>query len=284
VSQVGLTYRVPFYAAGGMLDVSYTRSTVVGQFGTFSVTGAGHTLASSYTHHYGTQDGLSRWAVVGLEDKVFDPVALSGAVKRRSRPLSLGFKARQQSDTAYWDAGLTLATNVPGGQGNDLAAYQSERPAVSTDRWSALRAQASRVDAWPSGWLLGWRAQAQWAATTLISGEQFGVGGAGSLRGTGERVLAGDSGASGSVELTSPEWSPGWRALCFVDAGWLRQRGATPLASDRAASVGVGVRYAKGPFNLALDYGRIVTGSQAVSTAAPHSGDYKLHLNLSARF
>lgn len=284
VSQLGLTYRVPLYTAGSMVDVSYTRSTVVGQFGTFSVTGAGHTLGTSLTHHYGTQDGLSRWAVVGVDDKVFDPVALSGSAKRRSRPLSLGFKLRQQADTAYWDAGATVATNVGGGQGNSLAAYQSERPAVSSRQWSALRLQVSRVDAWSSGWLLALRGQAQWASTALMSGEQFGLGGVGSLRGTGERVLAGDSGVSASLEITTPEWSPGWRALAFADAGWLRQKGAAVVPSDRAASAGVGLRYAVGAFNVALDYGRIVTGSRALATTAPRSGDYKWHLNVSARF
>lgn len=295
VRQLGLTYRVPLYGLGGMVDASYTRSTVVGQFGTFSSTGAGHTWGMSYTHHYGTAEGLTRFAVLGWEDKVFDAaelngVSLVGQQQRRSRPLTLSYKARRQGDASYWDAGVSLAVNLPTGRGNDLTSYQTERPAITTARWAALRAQAGRVDGWGSGWLLGWRMQAQWSPTALIAGEQFGVGGVGSLRGAGERVLAGDSGLSTSVELSSPEWTTGLRSLLFVDAGWLHSRQATgSLApvSDSAASVGVGLRLARAGFVLALDYGRIVQGSRmpaVLNPNAPQRGDHKIHLNLSARF
>lgn len=291
VRQVGLTYRVPFYTVGGMLDASFTDSNVVGQFGTFTSTGAGRTAGLSYTHHYGTEDGLTRFAMMGLEDKVFNPVQLNGIPlagqqQRRSRPLTLSYRAKQQTDTAYWDAGVSLSTNLSGGGGNHLQAYQSERPAVTTTRWQALRFQGGRVDSLPGGWLMGWRGQGQWASTALIAGEQFGLGGTGNLRGAGERVLSADSGLSTSLEFTAPEWPSGIRPLAFVDAGWLRGRQSN---SDSAASVGLGLRYARGSLALALDYGRIVKGSrvslaQNPSTNAPQRGDHKLHLNLSARF
>lgn len=295
VRQFGLTYRLPFYTQGGMLDVSVTDSNVVGQFGSFTSTGAGHTLGVSYTHHYGAVDGLTRYAVVGLDDKVFDPVQLNGAVlagqqQRRSRPLTLSFKAKNQTDSAYWDASVSLAANLPDGRGNNVQAYQSERPAVTTASWQALRFQGGRVDSLSGGWLMGWRGQGQWAPTALIAGEQFGLGGMSSLRGTGERVLAGDSGLSASMELTSPEWANGIRPLMFVDAGWLHSRqvaGTLAPRSDSAVSGGFGVRYAAGSLALALDYGRILKGSQqpqALNPNAPRRGDYKLHLSLSTRF
>lgn len=296
VSQLGLTYRLPLYAAGGMLDASYTRSNVVGQFGAFTITGAGRTAAVSYTHHYGAADGLTRYVVVGLEDKVFDPALFTltdgrtdiSQPKLRSRPLTLSYRAKKQTDTAYWDVGVSLSTNLPGGSGNTLQAYSNpnSKSTITTNRWQALRFQGGRVDSLPGGWLMGWRGQGQWASTELIAGEKFGLGGVGSLRGAGERVLARDSGLSTSLEFTSPEWSNGIRSLLFVDAGWLHGK-HKPAVS--VASLGLGLRYARGPVALSLDYGRIVNGSGdaeplASNSSAPQRGDHKLHLNMSMRF
>ena len=300
VRQLGLSYRLPFYALGGMLDLSLTDSTVLGQFGTFTSTGAGNTLSVLFTQHYGGEGGLTRYATVGLEDKVFDATSVTpvggGAMtvlseRRRSRPLSVGFQAKQQSETHYWDAHLTLATNLPGGRGNTLTAYQSENPTVTRTRWTALRWGGSRVSQLPEGWLMGVRLQGQWASTALIAGEQFGLGGVGSLRGVGERVLAADSGIGTGLEFTTPMLADGLRGVVFADAGWLRRRsegavGGSPR-TDSAVSLGLGMRYSRGPLAVSLDYARVVKGSRtplSLNAAAPQNGEDKLHLTLSAQF
>ena len=51
VSQLGLSYRVPLYARLSTLELSYTQSDVVGDFGTFSSSGAGRTLSVVMTRH-----------------------------------------------------------------------------------------------------------------------------------------------------------------------------------------------------------------------------------------
>lgn len=300
VRQLGLSYRLPFYAVGGMLDLSLTDSTVLGQFGTFTSTGAGNTLSVLFTQHYGGEGGLTRYATVSLEDKVFDATSVAplggGAMtvlseRRRSRPLSVGFKARHQSDAAYGDAHLTLATNLPGGRGNTLSAYQDENPSITRIRWTALRWGGSRVSQMPGGWLMGVRLQGQWASTALIAGEQFGLGGVGSLRGAGERVLAADSGMGTGLEFTTPMLVDGLRGVAFVDAGWLRKRpestvGGAPR-TDSAVSLGLGMRYGSGPMAVSLDYARVVKGSRtplSLNASAPQKGDDKIHLTLSAQF
>jgi hemolysin activation/secretion protein len=295
VRQWGLSYRLPFYATGGMLDLSLTNASVLGQFGSFTSTGAGQTVAWQFTQHLGTEGGLTRYVTLGVEDKVFDPTSVSptngGPVvvlsqQRRSRPLSLGLKAKQQSDSAYWDAHLTLAANLPGGHGNSALAYQSENPALTSSRWAALRWGSSRISQAPGGWLVGWRWQGQWASTGLIAGEQFGLGGVGSLRGADDRVLAAESGMGYGLEFTTPLLAPGLRAVAFADAGWVRRKAgahADKLRNDAAASLGLGLRYATGPLAVSLDYARVVRGSRQAGTA-PQTGEEKLHLMLSARF
>lgn len=295
VSQFGLTYRVPLYEQLSMLDVSYTNSDVVGDFGTFTSTGAGRVLGASVRRHLSAPQGEKRHVFVRLEDKTYEPTrlngqALAGQSLRRSRPLTLGYASNRQGDRSIWDWQASLAFNLPGGSGNQLAAYRSESPSVNGTRWSALRAHAIWATGLGDGWSLAWRGQAQWTPDALLAGEQLGVGGYTSLRGTEERGLSGDSGVTSSLEVGSPEWGPGLRWVVFWDAGWVasHRAGLKSLpSSDRASSVGLGVRYALKPVSLMLDYGRVVVGSKqpaGLSSTVPRSGDYKLHMSVTARF
>ena len=141
-----------------------------------------------------------------------------------------------------------------------------------------------------SGWLWALRGQVQTSADALISGEQFGLGGASSVRGTSERPISGDKGLLASLELTTPDVAPGLRLLGFVDAGWLRNNNPNATnkpASDQLASVGLGLRYSAGALGASVEWGRVVTGSSiplTINAAAPRAGDVKFHLNLTARF
>ena len=142
----------------------------------------------------------------------------------------------------------------------------------------------------PSGWLFGVRGQFQFSPEALISGEQFGLGGSTSVRGTGERPISGDSGLLLSTELTSRELAPGLRLLGFIDAGWLSNRnpnGNPKPANDSLSSAGLGLRYALPSFTVSADFGRVIGGSTlpyVPGSGLPQSGDQKLHVNLSARF
>ncbi len=294
VKQLGLSYKVPLYSLGGVVGASYTRSDVVGNFGTFTSTGAGHTFGASYTHYLAPQGGRRSYVTVGFEDKVFDATTISGVVigmDRRSRPIVLGYTARTDSDTSVWGYNVDLAANTGSGRANDLLSYQNEDPRITTEHWKALRGGASYTAPLATTWLWSVRGQFQYSPDVLISGEQFGLGGLGSVRGTSiDRPITGDNGLSASLEVTTPELTSGLRLLGFVDAGWLgnnRPNGANKPSSDRLASVGVGLRYAKEPFALSLDYGRVVTGSRVpvtLNASSPQSGDDRLYINLSLRF
>jgi hemolysin activation/secretion protein len=110
------------------------------------------------------------------------------------------------------------------------------------------------------------------------------------VRGTDiERPLSADKGISGTLEVSTPEFTTGLRALAFVDAGWLGNNDATEAkpSSDRLASVGLGLRYITTRYTLTAEYGRIVLGSKVpltLNSSAPQKGDEKVHLNLGVRF
>jgi hemolysin activation/secretion protein len=294
VKQLGVNYRVPLYRMGGVVGASFTQSDVLGDFGAFKSTGAGQTAGLNYNHYLAPSDGFRRYLTVGLDDKQFNitqinGVPLAGQAVRRSLPLSFGYTARMESDAAFWGYNVELAANVPGGTGNDVSAYQTEDTRITTTNWSALRGAANYAAGLGGGWLWGGRGQFQFSPVALISGEQFGVGGAASVRGVGERPMSGDSGVTLVGEVTSPELVPGWRALGFVDTGWLGNNNpnVNKLSSDSVASVGFGLRYSLPSLSISADYGRVVQGSSLPETsglAVPRKGDDKLHVNLTARF
>jgi len=295
VKQLGLSYKVPLYELGSVVTASFTRSDVVGNFGTFSSTGAGHTLGLSYIRYLPPQGGRRSYVTIGLEDKLFEAtrindIVVPGTFDRRSRPLVLGYAARTESDTAFWGYNVDLAVNTGSGEHNDLASYQSEDPRISTTRWKALRGGASYLAPFAGSWTWGVRGAYQYSPDVLISGEQFGLGGVSSVRGTSiERPISGDKGASVSFELTTPELAPGLRVLGFVDAGWLGNNNASASkpSSDGIASLGLGLRYVRGNFSASADWGRLIDGSRVpltLNAASPQKGDDKLYVNLSVRF
>jgi hemolysin activation/secretion protein len=293
VRQLGLSYKVPLYALGGVVGASYTRSDVVGNFGTFTSTGAGHTFGLNYTHYLPPDGGRRSYVSVALDDKLFRATVINDqtvGVDRRSRPLTVGYASRTESDTAVWGYSVDLALNTPGGHGNDLESYRAEDPNIDTAHWKALRGAANYSAPFMGNWVWSVRGQYQYSPNVLISGEQFGLGGISSVRGTAiERPIAGDKGLSATLEVTTPELLPGLRLLGFVDAGGLSNN--HPIAprpqSDRLASAGLGLRYGKGPYAVSVDYGRIITGSRVpltVNSASPQRGDGRFYINVSVRF
>lgn len=305
VQQLGLNYRVPLYARGGVLGVSYTQSDMVGNFGSFTSTGAGQTYSVRYHHYFAPVGGRRSYLSVALDERVFDssqpnnnPLALGQPEKISSRPLSVGYSARVESDHAVWGYHAELAFNLVGGSGSSLADYQNASAGslapdlrLTTANWKALRGGGNYSAALDGGWRWGWRGQFQYSPDALISGEQFGIGGTGSVRGTNERPLSGDSGIFSSLEVATPELRPGLRAIGFVDAGWLRNHrselSANKPASDQLVSVGLGLRYAMGNYGFSAEWGRVVKGSvlpSAPVSGIPATGDEKIHINLNLRF
>jgi hemolysin activation/secretion protein len=205
--------------------------------------------------------------------------------------LTLGFSTRIESDAAVWGYNAEVAVNLAGGDGNDLTSYQSEDARVSSVNWKVLRGGANYLSSFAQGWLWSVRGQFQYSADALISGEQFGLGGSTSVRGTAERPMSGDSGLFASLEITSPELQPGLQGIGFVDAGWLNNHdsalNSNKPASDQLISAGLGLRYSSGNYGFSADWARVLVGSVLPSTAGsavPKIGDEKIHLNFNARF
>jgi hemolysin activation/secretion protein len=294
VRQVGVAYSAPLPAQGAVASASYTRSDVVGQFGAFSSTGAGHVLQLSYTLHRPPRGEVQgRW-IASAEDRLFRGTQIDGVAvgtDRRSVPLSLGYALRYLSPARAWNVQAEVAHNTGWGSGNDRADYQSEYAGIRNVRWTALRAGFGWLERLPRDWSLSLRGALQYTSQALIAGEQFGLGGQGSVRGTAtERPIAGDRGVSGSVELLTPTLREAWQGVFFLDAGWIGNAdadGVQRIGSDRLVGAGLGLRYASGPLQAAAEYGRLVVGSRmplALNPSAPQRGDDRLYVNVGVQF
>ncbi len=199
-------------------------------------------------------------------------------------PLSLGYQLQRPGDLmAQW----TVVQNLPLGSAGDQAAFDAARPG-SSSRYHLLRVDALGRQGFASRRRLDWRFDAQYSERPLVFAEQFGIGGAQSVRGYPETALVGDSGASGSLQYSVPltpampaarRAADSLRALAFLDAGSVADRqGVDCLPGRTHCSIwgaGVGLRLRIQTAWLRLDLGR--AGATAAST---QRGDWRMHLSL----
>ena len=128
--------------------------------------------------------------------------------------------------------------------------------------FATLRLEGQHVHPMPAGLpgRLSWRTSGQIALQPLVSGEQFTIGGAGSVRGYLESEASGDTGLMASLEWLGPNLARSLAtglglgdgllreasALGFVDAGLVRVIDPLPGQAARTglAGAGLGLRLA----------------------------------------
>jgi hemolysin activation/secretion protein len=168
-------------------------------------------------------------------------------------PLSLDYSLRAGGPVT-WTAGASLLSNLKlGGHNAEPENFAALRPGA-TESFTALRASASFAAVFAQSWQLRGRAALQWSGDALVSGEQFGLGGAVSVRGYEERELVGDRGLLASLELVGPEMltrlradAPSLRLFAFVDGGVVSNVQQAPCRGDATrcplASAGLGITF-----------------------------------------
>lgn len=288
VKVYGLGYHIPLYALGDTLDLyaSYSNidsGTVTAGAFDLAVSGKGAVYGLRYTQRLRSAPDREDKLLYGIEYKDFrNSVQLLGQELGNDvalHPLSVGYLGSW--DSAGGDAGvsLTLLRNLPGGKRGGQDAFTRARAGADED-YTILRAGASITRVLGGDWQ--WRAIAngQYSSDALVPGEQFGGGGAGSVRGFGERDVAGDSGIGANLELYTPNLcgDGNWqcRLLAFHDRAHVRRNHALAgeLVRTSIASAGLGLRVMlSSQANLQLDYGRVL---QAGATGRDDSG--RLHV------
>ena len=238
VHQWGGYYRAPLYDHGAMVSGYYTTSSVSSGVvaNTINVTGRGDFAGIAVSYYLAPKGDYRSYLTLGLDDKHFrnDKITtLGGAAlfpNYRTRPLTLSYTGRFQKQWGQWGYNLEYAHNLSSGGGNDDAAYGANRAGASTS-WNALRYGFDVAFPLPAQWLFMARLRGQDSGDALVPGEQFGIGGALSLRGLPERVLSGDSGHWGNLEFWTPALAENLRMLVFYDFGRIRRHNDATLPS-----------------------------------------------------
>jgi hemolysin activation/secretion protein len=201
----------------------------------------------------------------------------------RSRPLGLTYVGTYSPSWGTLSFSAEYAKNIQSGPNNDDAAYSANRFGA-TSNWDAARFSASLSVPFARGWLANTIVHGQYSSDPLIAGEQFGLGGAMSVRGAEERAVTGDTGATATFEVATPEIFAGFRVLAFSDNGYIERHDPVvgETSHETLQSVGVGLRYNwLNRAQVSVDYGYIVHGATFPSVP---TGSSRVHANVTYTF
>jgi len=309
VTVLGLGYRLPLYEAGDSLDLQFGNSNV--NTGTvaniFSITGAGTILGARYTANLRKLGDYEHRLVFSADWRSYDNKGVRVVNTANQlipditvHPVGFTYAGVLRQQDAEVGFSLGFFRNIAGG--NDGGAEEFCRQNLRNNgigncassryelwKWSIYATRALAADFQARFAMNGQRTN-----DMLVPGEQFGIGGADSVRGFLEREVADDAGFRGTVEIYTPDFGgktgiPGarMRALAFVDWGHVTRNRPAPaeVVSQSIGSWGVGIRVAQGT-NMAfrVDYA-IVLDPNAPNSPNPHtSGSGRMHASFSYIF
>jgi hemolysin activation/secretion protein len=294
VSIYGLGYRIPFYDRHSSLDLVAGYSDVNSGTvqGLFTVAGSG-TIAGAHWNFYPARWGdVEQKLTLGLDYRAFQNQVLfqgQGIVPDITvHPVSATYfgVVRGAESELTFNAGL--AANIPGGNDGTEADFQRSR-STATSHYALLRYGFTYLRQLAGGWQARALFNGQYTGNALVSGEQFGLGGADSVRGYMLREVVNDRGYTGQLELYTPDLSSRFglsdsyktRLLAFYDFGSVTRNHALPgeAPGDAIASAGMGARVGYGKsLSVRLDVARIMeptanrlAGSMRLGLAAAYT-------------
>ena len=296
VAILGLGYSIPLYGWGDSVDFTLGYSNVdSGRTDLFSVSGSGLILGARYNHNLEPVGEWQHKLSYSLDRRAYGssvvPLAGGASLTPDLQVLPLGLTYSGNLRTAQRDvaASATLTHNLPSGAKGDTAAFDqpNARPGAKAS-FTTLKVSSSITERLSGDWSLRGAVSAQYTHDLLISAEQFGVGGADSVRGFVEREVAADNGVRSGFEVWGPDLGARTGAvglrlqpIAFLDAAWVRFNVAPgSIQSQAISSIGMGLRgsYERSA-SFKLDYAYVLHGAQntAGSTTATPKGSWRLH-------
>ena len=304
---LGGQYRIPLYRYGDTLELSAgysnVNSGVVANL--FNISGSGSIFGVRYNQNLDKIGDLEHKLSYGLDWRAYQStvrqigVAGAGLVPDVTvHPISLtyaGTYRKSESDTNF---SLSAAQNLPGGNDAGTGAFQGDtfvvpvRPAAragANPRYFTTRWSFNHNRALPRDWQFRWGMSGQLTRDTLISGEQFGIGGADSVRGFLEREIINDNGYRGTLEFYTPDFGSivpvagvRMRALAFYDWGAVKRIRPTVLEQhgQHVSSAGLGLRFSRGT-NLSV---RLDAATVTDSGGVQKIGDVRVHASFAYIF
>lgn len=279
VNVYGIGYKIPLYGLGdsieGVAGYSNVDSGTVQDL--FLVSGQGAIYGLRYNQ------GLQKWGdldhklTYGLDYRAYqNQVAPEGTSGQPTlvpditvHPVSLTYSGVLRMTGHDFNFYLNATYNIPfgsDGQEDDFKQLGA-RFEVGTPNYKIYRAGINYVRALKDDWQFRTNWSAQFTNSALVAPEQFGIGGADSVRGFNERYASNDKGYRATVEVYTPDvakplgWADGrLRFLVFYDWGTLRRNYTQPNELDAASldSAGAGLRMSyKTSLTLRLDIAHV---------------------------
>ena len=284
VYSFSLGYHIPFYQSGFSADLMAAYSSSSGQNVNLYFSGKGTVLGARLNYALPNAGDVRHKLIAGIDYKdsesVAGPIGLSVVTPITEIPVSLTYLAQVARPEFQGNGSVTYITNISGGRNGKADDYYN--PATNTGarlpalgstqlpstRWQAVRLNGSGGFALPQDWQARVGVNTQFSNDLLLPSEQFGAGGASSVRGYPERIISGDQGYTANFELYSPDMNKhlalpesSLRALVFWDVGGTSIND-TPLPasinqSNTIAGLGFGLRLTyKKDLSLKFDFGK----------------------------
>lgn len=274
---LGAGYRIPLYASGNTLDFtagySNVNSGTVAQL--FTISGAGGIFGVRYTKNLDRIGDYEHKAIFSFDYRGYHSKGIRAVGSTFQlipdvtvHPITVAYNGVYRGQDHETGFSMGVSQNMPGGNdgtGTQLCLSRSNglgecaNPNYLVGRWSLNHNRALAND-----FQMRFAMNGQVTRDMLISGEQFGVGGADSVRGFLEREITNDVGFRGTVEFYSPDWGGKTgiggaraRAVYFIDWGAVKRNrpGPAEIHSTHVGSQGFGLRFSRGTnISLRLDY------------------------------
>jgi hemolysin activation/secretion protein len=290
VKVYGAGYHIPLYASGDSLDffASYSNvdsGTITAGAFNLAVSGKGAVYGARYNQALAKRGELESKLSYGLDVKAFKNSVVLDSTELGNdvtvHPVSLSYQASMPIKLGEVGGQVTLLRNISGGSNGGQDAFTLARTNAKAD-YTILRFGGSITRALSNEWQLRAIVNGQYTSDALIPGEQFGAGGATSVRGFIEREIANDTGVGINLEAYTPNLCSragfNCRLLGFYDSAYVKRNKALPneLTSTTIASAGVGARFVLSTYvNLQLDYGHVTKAG-----ATTRANANRLHVRL----
>ncbi len=295
-------YHVPLYSLGDSIDISAGYSSVnsgqvqlIGGGATFNVSGSGTIAGLRYNRNLSRLGDIEQKVAFGLDWRAYQSfVAQVGATESlvpniTVHPFSITYTGVYRLPTSETSVYAGWLENLPGGSDGGSDAFEASR-AGARPAYTAWRYGINYNRAFETDWQLRFAFSGQATRDKLVSGEQFGIGGADSVRGFLEREVINDSGYRGTLEFYSPDFAGKLpvgsgvrtRAVFFTDWGGVQRNDPTAaeIHAQHIGSVGFGFRLSRGSnMSFRLDYA-VVTDKGGVQGR----GDGRVHGSFSYVF
>ena len=282
---LGASYRIPLYSFGDSLDVSVGYSNVNSGViqNLFNVSGSGSIFGLRYNANLRKWGEVEQRLAFGLDWRGYRNKVTAGGTALvpdvTVHPISVNYYGVYRTGASETSFNLGAFKNLPGGNDGHTKAFEAARSGGEST-YFITRYGINHLQAFANEWQMRLGFNGQLTRDRLVSGEQFGIGGADSVRGYLEREVVNDNGYRGTAEFYTPDYAssipflPGGsrlRTLFFYDWGLTRRY--SPLLGEQKqsaiASYGLGFRFSRGTnISFRFDYG-------VVSDAGGTQGRYE---------